>query len=89
MDLVMSHFAGIENIVATSGTAFADDQIKIIKRFADKVFLSFDADNAGEKAMKQVAIMCLYGGLDVYIIPKYNEDVKDVADLVLKYGVEA
>jgi len=95
MDLILSQQVGVENIVATSGTAFSDAQIKILKRFADKVLLSFDADSAGEMAMKKTAILCLFGGLDVLVIPKINPDdtdnknnIKDVADIVLKLGAE-
>lgn len=87
MDLIMSHQVGIENIVATSGTAVTEEHIKILKRFADKVLLSFDQDDAGEAAMKKCAMLSLYGGLDVYIIPK-KENIKDVADLIKEYGGE-
>ena len=87
MDLIMSHQAGIENVVAVSGTSFTDDHVKILKRFADKVLLSFDQDEAGEKAMKRSALLALYGGLDVFIIPK-KAGVKDVADLIKDFGGE-
>ncbi|MFO0743642.1 MAG: DNA primase [Candidatus Paceibacterota bacterium] len=87
MDLIMSHQAGVENVVAVSGTSFTDDHVKILKRFADKVLLSFDQDEAGEKAMKRAGSLALYGGLDVFIIPKKSE-VKDVADLIKDFGGE-
>lgn len=85
MDLIMSHQVGVENIVATSGTAVTEEHIKILKRFADRVLLSFDQDTAGETAMKKCALLALYGGLDVYIIPK-KEGVKDTADLIKDFG---
>lgn len=88
MDLIMSHQAGIQNIVAVSGTSLTEDHIKILKRFADKVLLSFDQDEAGEKAMKRSALLALYGGLDVFIVPKKN-GVKDTADLIKEFGGEA
>lgn len=88
MDLIMSHQAGIQNIVAVSGTSLTEDHIKILKRFADKVLLSFDQDEAGEKAMKRSALLALYGGLDVFIIPKKG-GVKDTADLIKEFGGEA
>ncbi|MEA4910691.1 MAG: DNA primase [Candidatus Elulimicrobiales bacterium] len=87
MDLIMSHQAEVTNVVATSGTAVTDEHIKILKRFADKVLLSFDQDEAGENAMKKCAFLALYGGLDVYIIPK-KENVKDTADLIKEFGGE-
>ena len=87
MDLIMSHQAGVTNVVAVSGTSITDDHIKILKRFADRVLLSFDQDEAGEKAMNRSALLALYGGLDVFIIPK-KEGVKDTADLIKDYGGE-
>ncbi len=87
MDLILSHQAGVENVVATMGTAVTEDQIKILKRFSDRLLLSFDQDAAGETAMKKCALLALYGGLDVYIIPK-KEGVKDIADLVIEHGGE-
>lgn len=86
-DLIMSHQVGVTNVVATSGTAVTDEHINILKRFADKILLSFDQDEAGENAMKKCAMLALYGGLDVYIIPK-KEGVKDVADLIKDFGGE-
>lgn len=88
MDLIMSHQAGVQNVVAVSGTSLTEEHIKILKRFADKVLLSFDQDEAGEKAMKRSALLALYGGLDVFIIPK-KEGIKDTADLIKDFGGEA
>ncbi len=87
MDLIMSHQVGITNVVATSGTAVTEEQIQILKRFADKLLLSFDQDSAGETAMKKCAMLAISGGLDVYVIPKKN-GVKDTADLIKDYGGE-
>lgn len=68
MDLCMSYQAGVHNTVAVSGTAFTDEHIHIIKRFCDTVILSFDTDTAGQNALKKTAILCLLGGLDVYVV---------------------
>ena len=87
MDLIMSHQAGVENIVAVSGTALTEDHIKILKRFTEKVILSFDNDEAGEKAMLKSALLCLYGNLDVFILEKKDE-IKDLADFILLKGQE-
>lgn len=87
MDLIMSNQVGIKNIIATSGTAISEEHINILKRFADKVLLSFDQDKAGEEAQKKCAFLTLYAGLDVYIIDK-KEGIKDVADLINNFGGE-
>ena len=68
MDLCMSYQAGVHNTVAVSGTAFTDEHIHIIKRFCDTVILSFDMDDAGQNALKKTAMLCLLGGLDVYVV---------------------
>ena len=68
MDLCMSYQAGVNNTVAVSGTAFTDEHIHLIKRFCDRVILSFDTDNAGQNALKKSALLCLLGGLDVYVV---------------------
>ncbi len=68
MDLCMSYQAGVHNTVAVSGTAFTDEHINLIKRFCDTVILSFDTDDAGQNALKKTALLCLLGGLDVYVV---------------------
>ena len=68
MDLCMSYQAGVHNTIAVSGTAFTDEHIHIVKRFCDTVILSFDTDDAGQNALKKTALLCLLGGLDVYVV---------------------
>lgn len=80
MDLCMSYQAGIHNTVAVSGTAFTDEHIHMIKRFCDKVILSFDTDQAGRSALKKTALLSLLGGLDVYTVGVMT--TKDPADLI-------
>jgi DNA primase len=82
MDLCMSYQAGIHQTVAVSGTAFTDEHIHIIKRFCDTVILSFDTDTAGQNALKKTALLCLLGGLDVYVVGDIG--TKDPADLILE-----
>jgi DNA primase len=50
LDLISLFEAGITNVVASQGTAFTEDQARILKRFADEVVLCFDSDAAGAKA---------------------------------------
>ena len=49
-DAVACHKAGVENVVAVSGTALTEQHVKIIKRYADSVVLCLDQDNAGQLA---------------------------------------
>lgn len=50
MDVVACHQAGFENAIATLGTALTDDHAGMLKRYAKRVLLAFDADAAGMKA---------------------------------------
>lgn len=49
-DYLALYQAGIENVVAVSGTAFTSQQARLLARFAQKAFLFFDADSAGRSA---------------------------------------
>jgi DNA primase len=67
--------AGIKNVIATSGTAFTEMQIRLLSRFAKRVIVNFDPDTAGVAATEksiallteedfEVKIVTLEGGLD-------------------------
>ncbi len=49
-DVIQAHKRGIKNAVASLGTAFTDDQAKLIKRYADQALIAYDSDTAGNKA---------------------------------------
>ncbi len=53
LDLITLFEAGISNVVAPQGTAFTENQARILKRFVEEVVLCFDADSAGEKAAER------------------------------------
>lgn len=68
MDVIASHKAGVENVVASSGTALTDEQIQLMARYADTIYLSFDMDSAGEQATRRGVEKLLKSGLDIRII---------------------
>lgn len=53
LDLITVFEAGITNVVAPQGTAFTENQARILKRFVAEVVLCFDADSAGQKAAER------------------------------------
>ena len=53
LDLISLFEAGITNVVAPQGTAFTENQARILKRFVDEVVLCFDSDAAGAKAAER------------------------------------
>ena len=80
MDVIMSHQAGFENTVASSGTAITLEQIKILRRLSNRFLFAFDADEAGIEATKKGVRMILEEGGDVLIIniPKGFKDAAEV-----------
>jgi len=67
-DVISLHQAGIENVVASSGTSLTENQIKLIKRFTDNVCVLYDGDAAGIKASLRGIDMLLSHGLNVKVI---------------------
>ncbi|MEP6699209.1 MAG: DNA primase, partial [Verrucomicrobiota bacterium] len=53
LDLITVFEAGITNVVAPQGTAFTENQARILKRFVNEVVLCFDSDTAGQKAAER------------------------------------
>ncbi len=80
-DVVLSHSINVKNVVAVSGTALTNEQIKILKRYTNKVMLNFDMDGAGQKATRKSIQICLQNDLQVKII-LLDEKYKDVGDIV-------
>lgn len=67
-DVVAFNQAGIENTVASSGTALTKDQVRLIKRFTDNLTVIFDGDNAGIKASLRGIDIILEFGLNVNVL---------------------
>ena len=62
-DLIAMHARGIEHVVAPMGTAFTEDQARLLRRFSQSVVLLFDADAAGRKATWAARETCKTIGL--------------------------
>ncbi len=67
-DVISMHQAGIENVVASSGTSLTVDQIKLIKRFTPNITILYDGDPAGIKASFRGINLILEQGLNVKIV---------------------
>jgi DNA primase len=67
LDLITVFEAGISNVVAPQGTAFTEDQARILKRFVSEVVLCFDADTAGHKAAERSLDALLQNNLIVRV----------------------
>lgn len=67
-DVIASHAAGAENVVAVKGTALTGDQIKLISRFTDQIALCFDVDLAGDAAARRGIELADQAGLNIKVI---------------------
>lgn len=67
-DVISMHQADVENVVASSGTALTEDQIKLMRRFTENVTVLYDGDAAGIKAALRGIDLVLKGGLNVRIV---------------------
>lgn len=76
MDVIACHQAGFKNVVASSGTALTEDQLKILSRYASEIAFSFDSDIAGEMAMKKAITLALRNDISARIVslPKVYKD---------------
>lgn len=68
MDVIAMHQAGIENVVASSGTSLTEEQIKLIRRFTNKVTVLYDGDRAGILAALRGADLMLEHGMQVRLV---------------------
>lgn len=67
-DVLSMHQAGIENVVASSGTALTSDQIRMIKRFTPNITIIYDGDAAGIKASLRGIDLVLEEGMNVKVL---------------------
>lgn len=68
LDVISMHQAGIQNVVASSGTSLTTGQIKLIHRFTDNVTLLYDGDKAGIKASIRGIDMLLEEGMNINVV---------------------
>lgn len=68
MDVISMHQAGIENVVASSGTSLTERQVNLIHRFTENVTVIYDSDPAGIKASLRGIDMLLAEGLNVKVL---------------------
>jgi DNA primase len=67
-DVISLHQAGIENVVASSGTSLTEDQIKLISRYTPNITVLYDGDAAGMKASLRGTDMILEAGMNVSVV---------------------
>ena len=86
MDVITLHAAGFENAVATLGTALTAEQARIMTKYTKKVLISYDSDDAGQRAADRAIRILGDVGLDVRILKL--PDAKDPDEFIKKFGAE-
>lgn len=87
MDVIALHAVGIENAVATLGTALTREQARMMAKYTKQVIISYDSDEAGQRAASRAVAMLSEVGLDVKILKM--KDAKDPDEYIKKFGVDS
>ena len=88
LDVIALHQAGITNSVAPLGTAFTDEQAKLLRRWAEKAVLVFDSDEAGQSAAIKGILSCRKNGLECAVVYNKDSQAKDPSDILQILGPE-
>lgn len=86
MDAISLASAGVENVVATLGTAFTEEHAKLLTRYSRKIIFCYDSDEAGQRAtVRALPIVSAAGAnVSVVVIP----DGKDPDEFIRRHGKE-
>ncbi len=68
MDCISVFMGGIANVIATSGTAFTEHQVRLLSRFTKRVVLNFDPDQAGAVAAEKTIALLVEEGFEVRVV---------------------
>ena len=86
MDVIALHAVGITNAVATLGTAITSEQARVMSRYTKKVIISYDSDEAGQKAAARAVQLLSEVGLDVAILKVPGS--KDPDEYIKTFGAD-
>ncbi len=86
MDVIALHAVGITNAVATLGTAITSEQARVMSRYTKKVIISYDSDEAGQKAASRAMKLLEEVGLEVSVLSMTG--AKDPDEYIKRYGVD-
>ncbi len=87
MDVIAMHQAGFDNACASLGTALTEQQAGLLKRYTDKIYLSYDSDSAGKKAAKRAIGILRKYGFTIRVIDMKPK--KDPDEFIKAFGAEA
>ncbi len=84
MDVIALHQAGFTNAVATLGTAITSEQARIMSKYTKKVIISYDSDEAGQRAANKAMSMLGAVGVEVRVLKM--DGAKDPDEYIKKFG---
>lgn len=87
MDVISLNQAGFDNAVATLGTAITSQQANLMKRYAGEVIISYDSDEAGQKAAVKAINLLGEAGITARVLKV--PDAKDPDEYIKKFGAES
>ena len=87
MDVIAMHQAGFTNAVASLGTAFTTQHAALLKRYTDKVVLTYDSDGAGTKAALRAIPILRDVGMSIRVLNM--QPYKDPDEFIKNMGAEA
>ncbi len=87
MDCISVFLRGIQNVIATSGTAFTEQQVAILKRHTSQILANFDPDDAGQNAAAKTIALLTEEGFTIKLVTL--EDGLDPDRFIRERGVDA
>ena len=86
-DVIVAHQFGFDHAVAVLGTALGEGHIPILRRFADRIVLVLDGDEAGQRRANEILALFIAGEVDLQVLtlPEAN----DPCDFLQEHGAEA
>lgn len=84
MDAISLYQRGIDNVVASLGTALTEEQGRLLRKYSQQVIFSYDSDGAGQNAIKRGIEVLEKQNCDARVLQM--EDAKDPDEFIIKYG---
>ena len=86
IDVVTLHQFGFDNAVASLGTSLTEDQVTLLTRYTEEVILTYDGDEAGQRAARRAIPMLEKAGIKVKVLQV--KDAKDPDEFLQKFGAD-
>ncbi len=86
IDVITLHQFGFDNAVASLGTSLTEEQVALLSRYTEQVVLTYDSDEAGQRAAQRAIPMLEKAGIQVKVLKM--KDAKDPDEFLHKFGAD-